>query len=396
MQRTIEKLARERAEREDALRTRLLKIRERAQALDRLEHDIQAKVPAGPARKKGWLARFFTSSADPDAAAVRDFLSVAVRETKALALAAAELVETGDALADARDKEWDALGSNHVGMIFKSMEWRVDKLAASCDDARALMRTFVLLKDQLQRLTAVLEEKKLPSPADVRDLLEPMEDIRYTGFENRFRGAEPDVRRQQEKLAAHFRPGARVLDLGCGRGEFLEILKERGVAGTGVDGNGQMVEICRGKGLDVRRADLLEALAGLPDGSLDGIFSSQVIEHLPPAVLKRLIELAYAKLAAGGVLLLETVNPTSVFALVQIYFLDLTHRQPVHPQALKYLLESLGFEDVVLEETGDISAERLQPVPGADAAATVLNRDIDRLNALLYAAPNYAAVGVKR
>jgi len=168
------------------------------------------------------------------------------------------------------------------------------------------------------------------------------------------------------------------------------------VAGTGVDGNGQMVEICRGKGLDVRRADLLEALAGLPDGSLDGIFSSQVIEHLPPAVLKRLIELAYAKLSAGGVLLLETVNPTSVFALVQIYFLDLTHRQPVHPQALKYLLESLGFEDVVLEETGDISAERLQPVPGADAAATVLNRDIDRLNALLYAAPNYAAVGVKR
>ncbi len=395
MQRTIEKLAQERSEKQEALRGKLLKIRERAQALDRLEHDIQANLAGAAPRKSRWFSRL-RPEPPGESAAIRDFLSVAVRETKALALAAAELIETGDGLADARDKEWDALGSNHVGMIFKSMEWRVDKLAASYEDARALIRTFVLLKDQLDRLTAVLEQKKLPAAADVKDILEAIEDIRYTGFENRFRGAEPDVRRQQEKLAAHFRPGTRVLDLGCGRGEFLEILKERGVVGSGVDGNGQMVEICRDKGLDVRKADLLEALAGLPDGSLDGIFSSQVIEHLPPAALKRLVELAHAKLASGGILLLETVNPTSVFALVQIYFLDMTHQRPVHPQALKYLMESSSFEDVVLEETADLAAERLQAVPGADEAASVLNRDIDRLNALLYAAPNYAAVGVRR
>jgi hypothetical protein len=74
----------------------------------------------------------------------------------------------------------------------------------------------------------------------------------------------------------------------------------------------------------------------------------------------------------------------------------MTHRQPVHPQALNYLMESSGFEDVAIEETADLAAERLQPVPGADAAASVLNRDIDRLNALLFAAPNYAAVGKKK
>jgi 2-polyprenyl-3-methyl-5-hydroxy-6-metoxy-1,4-benzoquinol methylase len=395
MQRTIEKLAHERSEKQEALRGKLLKIRERAQALDRLEHDLQAKLPGAAPRKKGWFARFRPDPPD-DGAAIRDFLSVAVRETKALSLAAAELIETGDALADARDKEWDALGSNHVGMIFKSMEWRVDKLAASTDDASALMRTFVLLKEQLVRLTSVLEEKNMPSPATVREVLDPIEDLRYTGFENRFRGSEPEVRKQQEKLAGHFRPGGKVLDLGCGRGEFLEILKSRGISGSGVDANGRMVKICRDKGLDVRRADILEALAGEPDGSLDGVFSSQVIEHLAPATLKRMIELAYAKLAPGGVLLLETVNPTSVFALVQIYFLDMTHRQPVHPQALNYLMESSGFEDVAIEETADLAAERLQPVPGADAAASVLNRDIDRLNALLFAAPNYAAVGKKK
>jgi len=396
MQRTIEQLARERSERQDALRTRLLKIRERAQALDRLEHDIQAKIPAAPPRRKGWLSRLLPGPQADGAAAVRDFLSVAVRETKALALAAAELVESGDALADARDKEWDALGSNHVGLISQGLEWRVNQMTASADDARALMKTFVPLKEQLLRLLAVLEEKRLPAPADVKELLEPVEDVLYTGFENRFRGSEADVRRQQEPLAAHFRPGSRVLDLGCGRGEFLELLKARGVEGSGVDGNGRMVEICRGKGLDVRKADLLEALAARPDGSLDGVFSSQVIEHLPPAALKRLVELAQAKLAAGGVLVLETVNPTSVFALVHIYFLDMTHQRPVHPQALAYLLESSGFADVAIEETGDMAPVRLEPVPAADSAAAALNRDIDRLNALLYAAPNYAAVGVRR
>jgi len=393
MQRTIEKLAQERSEKEEALRGKLLKIRERAQALDRLENDLQASLKSPPARRR-WFARFRPAPAGEDAA-IRDFLSVAVRETKALALAAAELVETGDALADARDKEWDALGSNHVGLIFKSMEWRVDKLAASYEDARAFIRTFALLRDQLQRLTAVLEAKGMPAPGEVREVLEPIEDIRYTGFENRFRGPEPEIRKRQEKLAARFKAGAKVLDLGCGRGEFLELLKERGVAGAGVDGNGRMVEICRDKGLDVRKADILEALAALPDASLDGIFSSQVIEHLPPPYLKRMIELAYVKLAPGGVIVLETVNPTSVFALVQIYFLDLTHRQPVHPQALKYLLESSGFENVAIEETADLAAERLQPLPAADAVSAVLNRDIDRLNALLFAAPDYAAVGTK-
>lgn len=317
-------------------------------------------------------------------------------EMSSLAAALADILQLQNVLTDAKDKEWDALASNHVGMIFKSMEWRVDKLAASSEDAALLIKKFVLLKDQLDRLLAVLEKKKLPSAAEVREIVGPLEDGLYTGFENRFRGSENDIKRQQAPHLIHFRPGGKVLDLGCGRGEFLELLKTNGLEGFGVDGNAQMVDICLEKGLNCAKGDLLEVLSGWPDGSLDGIFSSQVIEHLPPAYLKKMIELSRAKLAPGGIILLETINPTSVFALVQIYFLDLTHQRPVHPQALKFLLESSGFDDVEINYSAALGEERLQALPAGDESASILNRDIDRLNDLLYAPTNYAAIGRKK
>ncbi|MCX6562550.1 MAG: class I SAM-dependent methyltransferase [Candidatus Aminicenantes bacterium] len=316
-------------------------------------------------------------------------------DLSSLAAVIAGILELQNSLTDAKDKEWDALASNHVGMIFKSMEWRVDKLAASYDDASLLIKKFVLLREQLDRLLAVLEEKKLPSSAQVKEIAGPLEDGLYTGFENRFRGSEEDIKRQQAPHLVHFRPGGKVLDLGCGRGEFLDLLKKNGFEGFGVDGNAQMVDLCLEKGLNGVKGDLLEVLSNWPDGSLDGIFSSQVIEHLSPAYLKKMVELSRAKLAPGGAILLETVNPTSVFALVHIYFLDLTHQRPVHPQALKFLLESSGFDGVEIKFSAELGEERLRTLPAADDTASLLNRDIDRLNDLLYAPANYAAIGRK-
>jgi Methyltransferase domain. len=178
-------------------------------------------------------------------------------------------------------------------------------------------------------------------------------------------------------------------------GEFLELLTARGFQAEGVDLNVEMIALCRDKGLSVEKGDLLECLAARPDASLDGIFSSQVIEHLPPASLRRLVELSYAKLRPEGRILLETVNPLSVFALVHIYFLDFTHRTPVHPQALQFLLEAAGFSSAAVRFGLGLEAEKLGHIPPADEAAAVFNRNVDRLNALLFAPPQYSVLGRK-
>jgi O-antigen chain-terminating methyltransferase len=316
--------------------------------------------------------------------------------SKNLAAAFIELAQIITALIDTKDKEWDALSNNHVAMIFKSLEWRVDQLEAQYKDANMLMKRFLDLKEKLIQLTAVLEDKKMPTPSQVGEILEPLEDWRYTGFENRFRGSEGAVKSQLEEYLSFFKKGKKVLDLGCGRGEFLDLMKSKWIDTEGIDINEQMVKICQDKGLICQKGDILDRLAQYENSSIGGIFSSQVIEHLPPAYLKRLLEVAYVKLDSHAPIVLETINPTSVFALVQIYHLDISHKQPIHPQALKYLLESSGFEDVAIQYSAPLDEEMLKTLPGADERTAILNANIDSLNKLLFAPPNYAAIGYKK
>jgi SAM-dependent methyltransferase len=134
-----------------------------------------------------------------------------------------------------------------------------------------------------------------------------------------------------------------VLDVGCGRGEFLDLLAERGIAGRGVDLNHEMAELCRARGLDVTEADAVGYLSGLPDASLGGIFAAQVVEHLEPGYLLRFLELAFHKLRPGGRIVLETLNPACWVAFFESYIRDITHRWPLHPDTLKYLVTASGF-----------------------------------------------------
>ncbi|MFQ6038854.1 MAG: class I SAM-dependent methyltransferase, partial [Candidatus Aminicenantales bacterium] len=293
MRRTLEKLSSQSQKKQEEFSRILEDIQKNTRAIkDRIG---ELKAGLSPARLKDGKKGLFPTgrSRSKNASFPESFptqlLSI-LTEHQNITERVTELITSSVDLMEAKDREWDALGNHHVGMIFKSMEWRVDKLAALYGDVSLLMKTFLRLRGQLDRLLTSLEERQEPSRDKVEEVLHPLEDWRYAGFENRFRGSEEDVKTQQASFLAYFEKGGKVLDLGCGRGEFLELLEEKGIDALGVDINRQMVEICRDKGLECQEGDLLEVLMEQEDRSLGGIFSSQVIEHLPPDYLQKLIE----------------------------------------------------------------------------------------------------------
>lgn len=223
-------------------------------------------------------------------------------------------------------------------------------------------------------------------PVDPGD---PLRAGQYVSFEETFRGSEEEIRLRQAGDVERFRSViGPVADLGCGRGEFLAALASAGIPGVGCDANPLMVEHARSKGLDVQRADLLSWLAARPDGSLGGITAFQVVEHLPPEALFRLVDLAAAKLSTGGVLLLETVNPESVFAM-KWFWMDLTHVRPVPGPSLAHLLEAAGFRDVVVDFRSPVPEDDRIPEPAAGSA------DFAPIARLLFAPQDIAVIGTK-
>jgi 2-polyprenyl-3-methyl-5-hydroxy-6-metoxy-1,4-benzoquinol methylase len=172
-------------------------------------------------------------------------------------------------------------------------------------------------------------------------------DIDYVAFEEQFRGASADLASSQREYLAYFAPAdapGLVVDIGCGRGEMVQVLLDAGYEAAGVDTDAGMVAVCREKGLPVEQESGLVWLESQPDDSLKGIFCAQVVEHLFTNELQRLIGLAHQKLQPGGVIIMETINPRSSHALGNHFFADTSHVRPVHPETLRFLCSAAGFE----------------------------------------------------
>lgn len=179
------------------------------------------------------------------------------------------------------------------------------------------------------------------------------QDIDWLKFAEKFRGSETAIQQRQKIYAERFRDHGPVLDLGCGRGEMLEVIRQAGIPATGIDQHEESLAVCRAKGLQVESADLFGYLRALPDSSLGGIVCSQVVEHLPPERLPELIRLAQGKLRIGGLLAIETPNPECLAIFATHFYLDPTHRHPIPPALLSFYLEEAGF--------GRIEVDRLSP-----------------------------------
>jgi len=214
----------------------------------------------------------------------------------------------------------------------------------------------------------------------------PMPD--YFAFESRMRGSTALVRERQAVYVEDFRDAGPVLDVGCGRGEFLRLLADAGVAARGIDLDPDMVTYARGEGLDVEEADAVSYLAGLPDAELGGIFCAHVVEHLELPTLVRLLELAAGKLREGGLFIAETPNPQTLIAL-STFFADLTHVRPVHPETLALLARQVGFASTEIRYLNLPEPEgRLQRVPDQEA----LDENFERLNEVVFGPQDFALV----
>ena len=220
---------------------------------------------------------------------------------------------------------------------------------------------------------------------------------KYVGFEDHFRGSQDDIRGRVAEYLPIFRGVQNVVDLGCGRGEFLALLRENGIDGRGVDINEAMVEVCRSQGFDVTRTDALSYLEAQPDGSIGGLFAAQVVEHLEPQYLNALLDVAFGRLRPGAPIVLETINPACWFAFFESYIRDITHVRPLHPDTLKFLLIASGFQHVDIRYRSPYPEhEKLQPIgPNGSLgdAVETLNANVERINRLLFTWLDYAAIG---
>ena len=244
-----------------------------------------------------------------------------------------------------------------------------------------------------------------------RPLFQGVDGFRYVGFEDRYRGTREEIRDRMTAYAGCFQGASDVLDVGCGRGEFLDVLRERRIAARGIDVNDAMVEECRAAGLEAQQADALAYLSTLSDRSLGGLFAGQVVEHFSPAYLVRFLETAYHKLRPGSKIVLETINPACWSAFFNAYLRDITHAQPIHPDTLRYLLTSSGFGNVDVRlsspypEHGKLhQAKRVKNGAGShsdDPGGLVdlgnlidaFNANVETLNNLLFTFRDYAAIG---
>jgi O-antigen chain-terminating methyltransferase len=195
-----------------------------------------------------------------------------------------------------------------------------------------------------QRLAYVFQAGTVQTPEAAQ--IRPAPAVDFGCFPARFRGPDQHVKSGQMFYLSHFADCKKVLDIGCGRGEFLELMREAGIPARGIDLNAESVDGCRSKGLQAEVADLFVHLDSLDDASLDGIFTAQVVEHLPPHRVPEMIRLAARKLVRGGVMAIETPNPACLAIFATYFYLDPTHTRPVPYALLAYYMQECGIGNV--------------------------------------------------
>jgi SAM-dependent methyltransferase len=261
------------------------------------------------------------------------------------------------------------------------------------------LKRYVL--DQDRRVGILLEEarKRFSTPisaAQIGAMLTEDDhrlDVMYASFEDQFRGTGVDIRQRQAIYLPFVREAkagtarAPVIDVGCGRGEWLELLRDEGFVARGVDLNRIFLDGCRELKLDVSEQDALSFLRQLKRDSVGVLTSFHMIEHLDHKILIALLDETLRVLQPGGIAIFETPNPRNVVVGSCNFYLDPTHKHPLPPDLSRYLLEARGFSKVEVRDLHPCREEQMIS-EGAQSVRDVINH-------MLYSSQDYAVIGRK-
>ncbi|MDX1972844.1 MAG: methyltransferase domain-containing protein [Candidatus Sumerlaeia bacterium] len=302
-------------------------------------------------------------------------------------------VEAAQAALQQMEEQLTKLG--WVANVYAQMEQRIGAGESKIRELETKCQQQLALRAELSEMISKFQSASLPASVSPQltsvhqdsDWLQGLRDLDYHQFQLRFRGT-PEILQQSQRvyvellksqLADVSKPN--VLDLGCGDGAFLSLLQSEGWSAQGVDSNSVMSREATERGIPVQHGDMFEFLQHTEPKSYDAVCAFQVIEHLKPRELRRLLELALPVLKPGGLLLLETINPNTLRA-TKWYYLDPTHERLVAPEMLGWLCEAVGFQ--VVEWKGMHPVEevlRLQNPQG--------DSNINKLNEMLFGDQDY-------
>lgn len=221
--------------------------------------------------------------------------------------------------------------------------------------------------------------------------------IDYFDFENHFRGTRKNIKVAQSIYLPYFKDKNMVIDLGCGRGEFLELMQAHHVNGIGVDAYEDFVVYCQMKGLKAIHKDANQYLREIPENSVDGIFAAQLAEHLETRQLIELCKRAYEVLSLDGCFIIETPNPTCLATYYSWFYVDPSHIKPVHPLTLEYFLKQAGFKRTQVLYTEQSKTGYRLPLLESEHVHNLeqYNDGVNRLSDILFGSMDYAIIAVK-
>ena len=304
---------------------------------------------------------------------------------------------TGELLAQLATDKQDVLAQiekaniEQQSALTQSISEQRDAIAKAEDDLRAEIARFSLqlqharseLSIQANSINALSHGARQIS-SDVSGDTHQL-DALYAALEDRFRGRRDEIKERFKVYLPYVKERGPVVDLGSGRGEWLEILNEAGIEASGVDTNLIQLEQCRARGLNVSEEDFLAHLQRLDDASVGAVTGFHIVEHVPLKTLITLLNETLRVLRPGGVAIFETPNPENVLVGSNYFYMDPTHRHPLPSELLEFLLESRGFEAIEILNLHPWESARI----AGDSEVT------ERFNAYFYGPMDYAIVGRK-